>query len=78
MEKKKRGGEEKKKVVSSASVHIYAAHSMRTVSVCGMGMRGNRAKERGTDTATQISTEGERGRGEEEAGSAEEGALCDA
>lgn len=70
--------EKKKKVVSSASVHMYTAHSTRTVSVCGMGMRGNRAKERGTDRETQISTEGERGKEEEEAGGVEEGALCDA
>lgn len=47
----------KKKVVSSASVHIYTAHSTRTVRVCGKGMRGNRVKERGTATETQISTE---------------------
>lgn len=47
------------KVVSSASVHMYTAHSTKTLSVCvGRGMRGNRVKERGTDTETQISTEG--------------------
>lgn len=47
----------KKKVVSSASVHIYTAHSTRTLSVCGKEMR---VKERATDTETQISTEGEK------------------
>ncbi len=41
-------------------------------------MRGDRVTERGTDTETQISTEGERDREEEEAGSVEEGVLCDA
>lgn len=39
---------------------MYTAHSARTLSVCGKGMRGNTVKERGTDTETQISTEGEK------------------
>lgn len=38
---------------------MYTAHSTGTLNVCGKGMRGNRVKERGTDTETQISTEGE-------------------
>lgn len=74
--------EKKKKVVSSASVHIYTAHSTRTLSVCGKEMRGNRVKERGTDTETQISTEGENeteeGEAGRQAGSVEDEVLCDA
>lgn len=41
-------------------------------SVCGTGMRGDRVEKRGADAGTQISTEGERGREEEEAGGAED------
>lgn len=60
-------------VVSSAHMHMYAVHSTRTESMCGMGMRGDGVQKRGADAGLQISTEGERGREEEEAGDAEDG-----
>lgn len=54
-------------------MHMYAVHVTRTESVCGMGMRGDGVQKRGMDAGPQISTEGERGREEEEAGNAEDG-----
>lgn len=54
-------------------MHMYAVHSTRTESMCGMGMRGDGVQKRGADAGLQISTEGERGREEEEAGDAEDG-----
>lgn len=53
-------------------MHMHAAHSTRTESVCGTRMRGDGVQKRGADAGTQISTEGERGREEEEAGDAED------
>lgn len=58
---------------------MYTAHSTRTLSVCGKGMRGNRVKERGTDTETQISTEGEKQAERRKREAAwRKGVLCDA
>lgn len=54
------------------TVHMQAAHSTRTESVCGTEMRGDGVEKRGADAGTQISTERKRGREEEEAGDAED------
>lgn len=53
-------------------MHMHAAHSTRTESVCGTGMRGDEVEKRGLDAGTQVSTAGERGGEEEEAGDAED------
>lgn len=53
-------------------MHMHAAHSTRTESVCGTEMRGDGVEKRGADAGTQISTERKRGREEEEAGDAED------
>lgn len=71
----------KKKVVSSASVHMYSAHSTRTASVCvcvGRGWEETEWRREAQIPKHKYLQRVERDGEEEEAGGGEEGVLCDA